>query len=41
LLDDHNLRILQQWGKLSRIALIVEDRTLKRRLYLGEDPMHI
>jgi len=34
---DHDLGIRQQWGKLRRIALIVEDRRLQWRPDLGEN----
>jgi hypothetical protein len=37
-MTDHDLRIRQQRGKLLRVALIVEDRGLQRRLHLGENP---
>src|SRR5215472_15938935 len=36
-MPDHDLRVCQQWGKMFRITLIVEDRGLQRRLDLGEN----
>ena len=36
-MPDDDFRICQQRGKMRGVALIVEDRALKRRLHLGED----
>jgi hypothetical protein len=37
-MTDHNFRFRQQWGKVFRITLIVEDRGFERRCDLGENP---
>ena len=37
-MPDDDLRFRQQWSKMLRIALIIEDRGFQRGLDLGENP---